>query len=186
MTQAAFDKLLSSFAADRNDAGEQYERVRTKLFRVFEWHAVGPADELADETFNRVARRIDEGQQIDNLPGYIHGVAKIICKEVQKKHPPISLDEAPENQQQTTPEPVEPDTRHECFDHCLGLLSREKRDLIVEYYQQELRQKITRRQKLAERLGIPLNALRIRAHRIRMTLETCITQCLEMNQGRNE
>src|SRR6185295_14660850 len=152
-TQVAFDKLLSSFSPDRDEAGQQYERTRVKLCRIFEWYSVGPADELADETFNRAARRIDEGQKIDNLPGYIVGVAKIIVKEVKKKHQPISLDDAPDNQQQTAPEPVEPDARQECFDRCLDELSREKRDLIVEYYQQELRDKITRRQKLAERLG---------------------------------
>jgi len=183
MTQAAFDKLLNAFSPDREEAGEQYERARVKLVRFFEWHSVGPADELADETFNRVARRIDEGQRIDNLLGYMHGVAKVLLKEVIRKHPPISLDDAPEVQQRTAPEPVKPDARQECFDRCMEELSREKRDLIDEYYQQELRFKIIRRQKLAERLGIAQNALRIRTHRIRMKLETCITKCLESKQG---
>ena len=186
MTQTAFDKLLSSFSLDRDEAGRQYERTRTRLFRVFEWGAVGPADELADETFNRVARRIDEGQKIDNLIAYIVGVAKIVCKEAHKRHLPMSLDDAPETRYRITPEPVEPDVRMQCFDQCLEGLSSEKRVLIVEYYQQERRDKINHRQRLAERLGIPQNALRIRAHRIRMALENCITQCLEAASGRND
>jgi DNA-directed RNA polymerase specialized sigma24 family protein len=74
----------------------------------------------------------------------------------------------------------------QCFDKCLEGLSSERRFLIVEYYQQERRDKIDRRQKLAERLGIPQNALRIRAHRIRVALENCITECLEAAAGRNE
>lgn len=186
MTQTAFDKLLNGFSLDRDEAGRQYERTRTRLFRVFEWSAVGPADELADETFNRVARRIDEGQKIENLIAYIVGVAKIVCKEAQKKYLPVSLDDAPETRHRITPEPVEPDVRMQCFDHCLEGLTSERRFLIVEYYQQERRDKIDRRQKLAEHLGIPQNALRIRAHRIRMALENCITQCLEAASGRND
>lgn len=183
MTQAAFDKLLNEFSPDRDEAAQKYEQTRTKLIRYFEWHSVGPADELADESFNRVARRLDEGQKIDNLLGFLHGVANMIRKEVLKKLPPVPLDDAPESQQQMAPEREEPDPRLECFDQCLEKLSSERQKLIVEYYQQELRYKIVRRQKLAERLGIPLNALRIRAHRIRMTLETCITKCLESKQG---
>ena len=183
MTKQAFDKLLSAFSPDRDEAGRQYERTRVKLVRFFEWHSVGAADEHADEAFNRAARRLDQGQEIENLPGYLYGVAKIICKEVIRKHPPVSLDDAPDVEQQIAPEPVEPDARLECFDNCLEALSRERHDLIVEYYQMELRHKIIRRQRLAQRLGIPQNALRIRAYRIRMTLETCITKCLEIKQG---
>ena len=183
MTQEAFDKLLNAFSEDRDDAGELYERTRVKLTRYFEWHSVGPADELVDETFNRVARRLDEGQTIDNLLGFIHGVANMIRKEALKKRPPVSIDDEPEAEKIIRPDPPAPDPRLACFDKCLEKLSRERQDLIVDYYQQELRHKINRRQKLAERLGIPLNALRIRAHRIRMTLETCITQCIETEQG---
>lgn len=186
MTQRAFDKLLTSFSTNRDEAGEQYERMRIKLSRVFEWQSVGPAEELTDETFNRVARRLDEGQSVDNLIAYTLGVAKIICKEARKKIAPVSLDETPESRRQVAPEPVEPDARLRCFDHCLDELPREKQYLIVEYYQQERRDKIDRRQRLADRLGIPLNALRIRAHRIRMALENCIKMCLESQPARND
>ena len=187
MTQKAFDKLLNAFSPDREEAGKQYERVRLKLFRLFEWQALGSADELADETFNRVARRMDEGQKIDNLIGYIYGVARIVCKEVRKKPVPISLDDTSENQRPVAaPETTEPDARLRCFDQCLDKLSGEKRRLIVDYYQYEGRDKIKWRQKLADQLGIPLNALRIRAHRIRMTLENCITKCVESYLVRND
>ena len=183
MSQSAFDKLLNAFSPDRDEAAQKYERTRVKMIRFFEWHSVGPPDELTDETFNRVARRIDEGQRIDNLLGYFHGVAKIIYKEALKKPLTSSWDSEHESQQQAAPPDREPDRREECFYHCLEELSKERHELIVEYYQQELRHKIMRRQRLADRLGIPLNALRIRAHRIRMTLETCITKCLETKQG---
>ena len=187
MTREALDKLLNAFAADREEAGRQYEQVRLKLIRIFEWIGVGPADELADETFNRVARHLDEGKEIENLLGYIVGVARHVAQEAKRKTKETSLEDTTEAQRQTAPEPVGPDNpRQRCFDHCLAELGSEKRYLITEYYQHEGSDKIKRRQKLADELGIPLNALRIRAHRIRMGLENCITKRLENEPARND
>jgi DNA-directed RNA polymerase specialized sigma24 family protein len=60
-----------------------------------------------------------------------------------------------------------------CLEHCLEKLPVESRKLIVDYYRFETHEKVKHRQTLAEQLGIPLNALRIRAHRIRVDLENC-------------
>jgi hypothetical protein len=69
---------------------------------------------------------------------------------------------------------VEPDEgvslreqRLECLDCCLHELKPEQRELVVEYYRDAKRQKIDRRRELAARLGISMNALGIRAWRIR-------------------
>jgi DNA-directed RNA polymerase specialized sigma24 family protein len=185
MTEPAFKKLLGAFADNEDEAGREYERVRIKLMRVFEWNGVGPADELADQAFNVVARHLEKGKEIDNLIGFIVGVAKVIAGEVRKKRKPLSLEDVKEKQQPIEPEPIEPDARQKCFDYCLADLTSEKRYLIVEYYKHEKGDKIKRRQKLADELGIPMNALRIRAHRIRMGLEKCITRCRESEPGRN-
>lgn len=189
MTQQAWDKLLCAFSADQEEAAQQYERVRLRLFRLFEWNGVGPVEDLADETFNRVARRIDEGQKIDNLVGYILGVGRMICKEEIKKPAFDPLDETTEGEHRRDPEPgpeIEPDARLECFDKCIAALAIERRTLILAYYDYEVGDKIKWRQKLADERHIAPNALRIRAHRIRMTLETCITRCLESHSVRNE
>jgi RNA polymerase sigma factor (sigma-70 family) len=188
MTPGAFDKLLAAFAPDREDAGREYERVRTRLIRHFEWRTVVPGDDWADETFNRVARRIDEGKIIDDLVAFIFGVARHVCQEVirERDKEPIPLDETRESQHAPAPDPVESDHREDCFDRCMEKLLPENRDLILQYYQEERRAKIQLRQRIAERLGIPLNALRIRAHRIRIGLEKCIKECLEIRQARNK
>jgi DNA-directed RNA polymerase specialized sigma24 family protein len=181
LTQQAFDKLLSAFSEDRDKAGQDYEVARRKLLRFFEWRAVELPDEYVDETFNRVARRIDEGQKIDNLMAYLAGVARLVYKEWSKvRHPKISTDDNEYAFQPVSPEPVEPDARLECLDRCLESLPEEGRTLILDYYQEERRVKIELRQELADRLQIPLNALRIRAHRIRLGLEKCITNCLQL------
>lgn len=188
MTSQAFDKLLAAFAPDREEAGKEYERIRTRLIRYFEWRTVVPGDDWADETFNRVARRIDEGKVIDDLIAFIFGVARHICKEVirDRDREPAPLDETRESQYAPAPDPVESDDREDCFDRCMEKLLPDNRDLILEYYQEERRAKIQLRQRIAERLHIPLNALRIRAHRIRISLEKCIGECLQTRQVRNE
>ena len=48
LNQAAWDKLLSCFSSDREEAGVQYERTRRKLVRFFEWRAVELAEDHAD------------------------------------------------------------------------------------------------------------------------------------------
>lgn len=181
LTPAAFEKLLAAFSDDRDEAGLQYEITRRKLVRFFEWRKVESAEDYADETINRVARRIENGEVIENLNSYFYGVARMVYLEALKEHERIvvSIDEEPQILRQKAPEPTESEPRVLCFDQCLDSLPAENRRLIVDYYQEERRAKIELRQELADNLQIPLNALRIRAHRIRQRLEQCITQCME-------
>jgi DNA-directed RNA polymerase specialized sigma24 family protein len=58
----------------------------------------------------------------------------------------------------------------EALDACLRSLPQEYRDLILEYYSADSQSKVESRRRQAERLGIPSNALRIRACRIRTKL----------------
>ena len=67
----------------------------------------------------------------------------------------------------------------ECFRTCLAKLPAGQKSLIIEYYQKDKIAKIAARKDLAERLNMPLNALRIRACRIRAALEECVRGCTE-------
>jgi DNA-directed RNA polymerase specialized sigma24 family protein len=187
LNKGAFDKLLSNFSSDPDEAGIQYEVARRKIVRFFEWHAINRAEDYADETLNRAARRIDEGQNIDKLLAYLYGVARLILKEAIKEgeRAPISLDDSPVTLREKALQLMEPDARQLCFDHCLAGLPLENRSLILNYYEEERGAKIKHRQALADGLLIPLNALRIRAHRIRKLLETCVAKCLEAGSVRN-
>jgi DNA-directed RNA polymerase specialized sigma24 family protein len=69
--------------------------------------------------------------------------------------------------------------RFDCLERCLESLPAENRELILQYYLEEKRAKIDARKHLASQLGIPLNALRIRAHRIRGFLDQCVTGCMK-------
>jgi DNA-directed RNA polymerase specialized sigma24 family protein len=65
-----------------------------------------------------------------------------------------------------------------CLEKCMQNLTPGNRVLVLQYYQEEKRAKIDQRKKLADRLGIALNALRIRACRIRSSLQQCVQTCI--------
>jgi DNA-directed RNA polymerase specialized sigma24 family protein len=180
LTKEAFDKLLFLFSADQDEAAEKYEAMRRKLQRFFLWKLFQNADELVDEVINRVTRRIDEGETISNLNGYFGSVARNVEQEENRKLKLTStLDDIPD--------PVAPDpepghdkeSRLQCLEDCLNELKIESRTLILKYYYYDHRNKIDLRKQLANNLGIPLNALRIRAYRLRGVLEDCVKKCLE-------
>lgn len=189
LNEVALNKLLQRFSANRDEAAVQYDLARRKVVRYFEWRSIGAAEGCADETMDRVARKIEEGQKIDKLMSYIFGVAHLVLQEVlkeQRDRSAISLDDAPPAwMQQKPPEVVDPDMRQICFDRCLEELGVESRTLVLGYYEGEGRAKIDHRQELANKLKIPMNALRIRVHRIKRTLEDCIAECLQSAAARN-
>jgi DNA-directed RNA polymerase specialized sigma24 family protein len=179
ITQEAFERLLASLDADRERAGQEYVRLRLKLVKYFEWHRAAFPDRAADVTINRVARRIEEGQEVNNVSAYCYGVARLVFAEslrVQQKERE-AFGFAPVTEAQEAETDLDAEVRRACLDRCLQELPEESRDLILGYYEGEGGAKIECRKRLAARLGIQLNALRIRAHRIRVGLESCVRAC---------
>lgn len=177
LTQEAFDKLLFSLDADRAAAGEIYQETRGNLISFFQWRACPFPEDHADETINRVAKRISGGEQIRDLTKYFLGVARLLLLEIQKERARElhALDNLPEADSSSSDSD---ETRIECLRHCLKGISPDQRDLIVGYYQGEKGDKIRNRQGLSERLRIPINTLRMRALRLRDTLEVCVENCV--------
>ncbi len=181
LTPAAFEALLLRFDPDRARAGQEYEQTRKKLVKFFEWRGCLFPEEYADVTINRVAGKIVQGEEIHNLNGYFLTVAQYILKEYLREREKV------QDVHRDWPDfsnPVESDFRLDCLQQCLQTLSPQNRDLIFQYHHGEKDVKIAHRQKLAERLKIPINALRIRAHRLRERLETCMTDCLHRSAAR--
>ena len=175
LTGEALAKFLACLDQDAERAGAKYESIRLALVKFFDWRRAPFPEELADESLNRVIRKIDEGESPRDVPTYCHGVARIVLLESLKR-PDNRRADIEELGQVAAPElEVEPDERLARFERCLRELPAESRMLILKYYQDERRLKINNRLSLAERLGIPLNALRSRAQRIRDKLEECVT-----------
>jgi DNA-directed RNA polymerase specialized sigma24 family protein len=181
LTHESFVKLLSALDTDPERAGEHYEQLRQKLVSLFKWRGSTTPDELADETLNRLARKIDEGEVIRNLFNYAGGMARPVWLEDLKRQERAQNAFEEVGVASRDPAPAEV-LRAECFESCLESLPEENRALILDYYRAEKGTKIELRKQLAAKLGMPLNALRIRAHRIRTQLEKCVAACLEKSE----
>lgn len=181
MTEQSLAKFLSLLDEDPERAGEQYEILRRKLVRFFEWRGSATQEELADETLNRLARKIDEGEAIRNPSAYIGGMARLVWLEALKEQERArgAFEELRASSQYSSQTDSQ---RVECFEFCLESLPTESRALILDYYRAEKSDKIKLRKQLAEKLGTLLNALRIRAHRIRLQLEKCVADRMRKSE----
>jgi RNA polymerase sigma factor (sigma-70 family) len=190
LNQQAFDALLVSLDRDRERAGTRYEQIRHALITFFECRGSGAPEDHADDTITRVARRLLEGQpiQIDKAASYFYGVARNVLKEhwESRRRSPISLKSQPlalgsvdsQRRDEQSSEHQLRDQRLDCLERCVAELPATDQELIRQYYQGESGVKIENRRRQAERLGIPINALRIRALRIREKLEECVERCV--------
>jgi Txe/YoeB family toxin of Txe-Axe toxin-antitoxin module len=64
LNRPAFERLLSSLDADPEHAAQHYERLRQRLIIFYSGRRCADPEECADDTLDRVSRRIDEGEQI--------------------------------------------------------------------------------------------------------------------------
>ena len=176
LTQEAFDKLLTWLDPDRDQAGKKYEDIRLRLIKIFTCRGCTEAENLADETINRVTRKVQTlAEDYTGDPAlYFYGVAQKIYLEYLRRKPTPAL---------PPPSPLENsdevEVEYDCLEQCMQHLTPDNRELVLQYYREEKQAKINHRKRLAEQLGIALNALRIRAHRIRLTLQQCVQSCLE-------
>ncbi len=174
LTQESFDRLLRWLGPGRDEAGRRYEEARRSLIKIFVCRGCRDAEDLADETINRVTERLQdiEAAYTGDPLLYFYGVANKVHLEYLRRRP---APPAP----RPAPEPDEEDEReYECLERCMGGLAEASRELVLQYYQGDKRAKIENRRRMAERLGIALNALRIRAHRIRAGLQSCVEECV--------
>jgi DNA-directed RNA polymerase specialized sigma24 family protein len=186
LTQIAFGRLLDWLDDGEASDGARYLEIRRRLVSYFDRRNRAAAEELADETLNRIARTLETAGEINTRPParYCYVVAKFVLLEDfrrERRHAALDVAWSSEAARAGRGERDAGYDAHEqclaCLDQCLERLKPAQRDLIVEYYADERRQKIERRRGLAGRLGISMNALGIRACRIRDTLMECVESC---------
>jgi DNA-directed RNA polymerase specialized sigma24 family protein len=182
LTQTAFDLLLSQLDVDRQQAGAKYERLRRKLIKFFEWRGCNFPEDLADETINRLAMNLEAGERIDHFEAYCAGVARhVFLESLRARRQGEALKTLPNSAAVSSDES---DRRWECLERCVRQLSPDSFQLIVQYCQENEGARIKARRDLAAQLGLPMNALRIRAHRIRAALESCAQDCMRQFENK--
>ena len=177
-TPAAFAQLLTWLDEGVDSGGERYLEMRRRLVSYFDRKRCLSPDELADDTLNRVARRIEEEGTIADAPParYCYIVAKFVFLEYLRRIEPRHVSTADLTASPGSDAGVERrEQRLDCLDRCLGQLAAADRDLILDYYRGE--ERAAHRRELAHRLDMTGNALSIRACRIRDKLEACVKAC---------
>ena len=179
-TQEAFDKLLEWLDPDRERAAEKYQKIHTRLIGIFSNHGCADPEKLADETIDRVIAKMDSlAVDYEGEPTrYFCGVARNILKEDLKRrniHEPLA------EQQQV--ECNDDQTKYDCLDKCIAELPARSQSVILAYYEDRGLEKIRRRKKIAEELGITVTALRLRVFQMRLLLKNCVEKCLEQASG---
>src|SRR5262249_25943159 len=160
--------------------------MRRRLVAYFDRRNRPSADDLADETLNRIARTLEQGAVIATRPParYCYIVAKfVLLEDFRRERRDVSFDES--WRAQTTPAAhADAHDSRIIREHRLERLARgrdalkdDQRTLIVEYSAAARRERIDRRRGLAERLGISMNALSIRVWRLRDGLKACLEAC---------
>jgi DNA-directed RNA polymerase specialized sigma24 family protein len=186
LNQEAFRKLLAWLDEGKDSGGERYIEIRQRLKSYFDRKNCLSSDELADETLNRIARKLEEKGSITDISAlhYCYMTAKFVFLENVRSPKAVPQDSAELPDVGTnTAGFAETETTEEnektltCLEKCLAKLAAADRDLILEYYRGERRTKLEARSGLAMRLALTMNALGIRACRIRSKLEACVNQC---------
>jgi DNA-directed RNA polymerase specialized sigma24 family protein len=185
LRQNDFEFLLERLDADREAAGRKYEGLRRKLIKFFEWNRCGRAEDLTDETLDRVGRRLAREDVADVL-GFAWGVAQYVRQEsARRMRQEVALSDLPRAAQLRAPDDPERDLherlldegRARCLSTCLRRLARGQRELFLAYYQ-PCPDPSALRQRLAAEAGITIRGLRVRINRLREGLEGCVWRCL--------
>jgi DNA-directed RNA polymerase specialized sigma24 family protein len=171
-----FEILLKRLGGDTDTGAREYDVVRRKLTGFFVRRGCRWAEKLADDTIDRVARRLGEGEAVVHLNAYFYGVARLVLlesrrheareQEAHREHVPAPMDDGA---------PAWREKRIACLDRCLATLPHESRDLVVKYHRVQLEG----RKQLADLLGITYVSLKTRAHRVRTQLAGCVSECLQ-------
>ena len=173
LKQDDFDSMLSWLDEDRERAGFVYEKIRWRLITIFASRGCTVPEDLADETIDRVSRRVTDIRETytgDKML-YFFGVANNVHHEYLKR--PVITEPPVPNEQDENKEQI-----HSCLESCINKLPEDSRRLITNYYAEDKQAKIDLRKKFADELGINLSTLRLRALRIREKLQGCIEKCL--------
>lgn len=168
---AAFERFLCWLGPDPESAGRKYELIRGRLIMMFRARRCVFAEDLADTTFERVARKLTElSNEFTGDPArYFYGVAKKVYLEYQKeivtrrRRIGCSLPQTDEDE--------ELERMLKQLDEALSTIPNSDRELILTYYTGTGKNKIKQRQALAKQSGLGLNALRLRVFRIRKEIK---------------
>ncbi len=173
-----------AFDGDGPSVVDRFRDLQSKLIFYFERRHCFDPEELADETLERVMRKLCEGTEVLDLTSYSYGVARNVFYEYlrrerakhkyseEQRHRPeaaVGADDEAEARER----------RLRCLEGCMARLKKREHWLLFEYYRYKGQRKVSHKQKLAEQLNISREALTLRIFHLKRRLKACIQDCLE-------
>src|SRR5207244_10708303 len=118
LRQNEFDRLLTWLDSDPERAGEIYEKIRWRLIAILASRGCRVPEELADETIDRVARRVADISKsyVGDRAIYFLGVMNNVHHEYLRRPPLPHLVLADEDTEVTEQTSL-------CLDNCVAKLS---------------------------------------------------------------
>lgn len=173
---AVFARLLHWLDTEPESAGRKYESIRARLIRMFSARRCIFAEDLADATFERVAYKLSNltTQLLGDPIPYFYGVAGKIylehIREVRTNECRLDCGQSMSSNNSHSEE------MFDLLDKALSMISKADRELILQYYAWNGKNKIEHRRELAQQLGIQVSVLRVRAFRIRRQIRKHIPE----------
>jgi DNA-directed RNA polymerase specialized sigma24 family protein len=174
LAQEDFDRLLAWLHDDREQAALVYEEIRRRLITIFAARSCPVPEELADETIDRVARRVSDiaATYAGDKARYFFGVANNVHHEYLKR--PAS----PRTQETLTEAEPDRELIHNCLEQCLGRFPDADREMLLKYYSEEKLAKVDLRKRMADEINVSINTLRLRVLRMKEKLQPCVERCV--------
>ncbi len=184
LERSALTRLLEALDRDAGAAALEYERLRQRLIRLFTINGIERTEDAADEAFNRLARRLTEGEEVRNVASYLAGIARLIVLEERlraRREREAMLHLAPSEE----PGPGDEERKLRILERCLLGLAPESRELLKRYYGSDGGRRVRERDALARELGLSPNSLRNRVLRLRRRLEEAFRERLRAGDPRD-
>lgn len=188
MNPETFKKLLSLFDNDPGQAAVKYGLTYRKLIKYFEWNNCLTPSECADETVDRVIKKINGLKiQSEDPSYYFFGVARRVLRECWRKRkkenaPPLAepVESPPELPEERLEEETAEERRKECMHKCFQALSSEDQQILAEYFRgSKPGQNKKNRRELMKLLEIAANVLRLRIFHLKGRLNACYENCIK-------
>lgn len=181
LTPDGFRRFLRWLSKDDESAVREYQTIRRRLVRYFIQKGCADPDELFDQTVDIVVGKIEACEEFSSPVAYCYGVAKNVWRQNMRGSKSVAISgELPSPERENSEVSAQ---ELECLEGCVKLLSLRDRELVMEYHKSQGHEKIEARKRLANECG-GLNALRVKAFRIRRELRSCVGDCVERSAKR--
>lgn len=187
--RSGFEILLEMLGPDNTAAGQEYERLRKRLRKLFEINRCPDSDGMVDRVFERVETKLEDvdrtpesSEKVRSILGFITGVARNVLREYWVSHEfkveEIGTDIRDRRVEKDVGEREQEERRLECLEVCLYGLPEKTQRQMLDYHSGRGREGINIRKQIADEENVPLENLRVKMLRTRRDLEKCILRCL--------